>query len=71
MMSWLRRLLPKRQKDDPTIVEIASEISHETEQLATATAILSRDVNAMRREHAEMSRVLDEAIQVLKRPGSK
>lgn len=65
---WIQRIMPRRQKDDPTVAEITTQIAVETQHLADVSKDLTKNVNAMKVEQTAMNKVLDEAILILKGP---
>lgn len=65
MMFWLQRFLPKRQKDDPAIVEMQEEIAQEAARIANDAIVISDHVNGLVKEQTELSKVFDEALQLV------
>lgn len=66
MIWWLRKLLPARQKNDPSITELTGEIHTATVHLEEVSAVLANNVSSMEKEQVKMNRVLDEALSLMK-----
>lgn len=64
-MFWLKRLLPKKQKDDPVIVEMQKEIVQETVRIANDAIVISDHVDGLVKGQTELSKVFDEALQLV------
>jgi hypothetical protein len=68
MMGWItEHLFPKKQKHDPEVVVAAKKIANEVATLTQATGQLSIEVHKMTKQHEEMNRVLDEALELVKK----
>lgn len=62
MFEWLKKVLPKRHKDDPVISNLTDAIVQESANLAEAETNLSKKVGHLRKEGRTMNQVLEEVV---------
>lgn len=67
MISWLKWLLPHKQKDDASVAKMVQAVRQERNELDNATVALDAEIRKVKRDRDKLAAVFDEALDVVKR----